>query len=255
MKMMIQLVGFFLSAICMATAQAPTGPVSSYPTEFEVASVRMLKIPDGDGRAKFSDPGALLFSIRNVPLSFLVQYAFGLPDSQIKGEPEWMGSTLYAVSAKPDAETGPTYKQLKPMLQHLLAQRFHLQTHMEAKEVKGYKLVLAKGGARLTPIKGGVPTGGGYIYLNGLRAPVADMDSVAALLTRQLKQPVQDETGIQGKFDVKLDFAPVGVPDSNASLPSIFTAVQEQLGLKLEPAKVPVQILVIDHVDKVPTEN
>jgi uncharacterized protein (TIGR03435 family) len=176
-----------------------------------------------------------------------------------------MDSTVYDVSAKPDAETGPTYEQLKPMLQQLLAERFHLQTHTEEKEVKGYSLVVGKGGARLTPSKSAGPVRAA-VMPDGLRAPGVDLTGLANMLALQLRQPVKDDTGIQGKFDVNLKFANDGMnlqvvsndgvaSAAESTLPSIFTAIQEQLGLKLEPAKVPVKMLVIDHVDRVPTEN
>lgn len=252
MRVMSRIVGIVLLAVGMAAAQVQNAAVSNYPTRFEVASVRMLERPAGDGFTKISDPGALLFTAHNASLDFLMQMAFGVQDYQIEGQPAWMESTVYDVSAKPDSEKGPTYDQLKPMLQQLLAQRFHLQTHAGEKEMKGYSLVVAKGGQRLRASRseGSVSA---FITANKLQAAGVDMKGLAAMLTLALKQPVKDDTGIGGSFDVKLDYAPLGAMDS--SLPSIFTAVQEQLGLRLEPAKVPVQMVVIDHVDRVPTEN
>lgn len=236
--------------------EAQTAPLSSYPAQFEVASVRLVEKPSGDGLTKISDPGALLFTAHNVSLPFLIQMAFGLDVYQIEGQPAWMGSTLYDVSAKPDSEKGPTYEQLKPMLQHLLAQRFHLQTHTEEKEMKGYSLVVAKGGQRLMPSKSAGPVSAA-IMPNRLQAPGVDAKGLASILSMVLKRPVHDNTGLQGKFDLKLNFAPLNAPANSldSSLPSVFTAVQEQLGLKLEPAKVSVQMLVIDHADRLPTEN
>src|SRR6185437_6197754 len=254
MRAMGRVVGIVLCLVGFSVAKAQTAAAPRYPTKFDVASVRMLGKPAGDGFTKISDPGALLFTAHNVSLDFLIQMAFGVQADRIEGGPSWMDSTFHDVSAKPNAEKGPTYEQLKPMLQQLLAQRFHLQTHMEEKEMKGYSLVVAKGGQRLTRSKSGV-TGGLYILPNGLRASGLNLKDLASLLSSRLKQPVKDDTGIQGKFDVKLNFAPPETDVVDSSLPSIFTAVQEQLGLKLEPAKVPVQMLVIDHVERVPTEN
>jgi uncharacterized protein (TIGR03435 family) len=252
MKIVGRMVGLLLLATGLAAAQAQTAHVSTYPTKFEVASVRMLEKPAGDGFTKISDPGALLFTAHNVSLDFLIQMAFGVQDYQLDGQPGWMGSTVYDVSAKPDADKGPNYEELRPMLQQLLAQRFHLQTHANEKEMKGYSLVVAKGGQRLTPSNRGGPVAA-VILPNKLQASGLDMKGLATMLTLALKQPVKDDTGVPGSFDVKLDFAPLSAMDS--SLPSVFTAVQEQLGLKLEAAKVPVKMLVIDHVDRVPTEN
>ena len=252
--MMARVVGLLLLAISTSAAQAQTAP--AYPTHFDVASVRLVEKPSGDGFTKISDPEALLFTAHNVSLPFLVQMAFGVNVYQIEGQPEWMGSTLYDVSANPDSEKGPTYEQLKPMLQQLLAQRFHLQTRTEEKEMKGYSLVVAKDGQRLTPSKGAGPVSAA-IMSNRLQGPGVDAKGLASILSMVLKRPVHDDTGIHGKFDVRLDFAPLNAPAdaADSSLPSIFTAVQEQLGLKLEPAKVPVKLLVIDHVERVPTEN
>lgn len=252
MKMMGRVVGLLLLATGVAGAQNQTASAPAYPTHFEVASVRLLEKPADDW--KISDPGALLFSVHNLSLNFLIQMAYDVQDSQIEGQPAWMDSTFYDVSAKPDAEKGPTYEQLKPMLQQLLAQRFHLQTHPDQKLMKGYSLVVAKGGERLTPSKS-KPGSGNYIMPKKLVASAMDMENFASMLTLVLKQPVHDDTGIQGRFDFKLEFAPTGVESTDSSLPSIFTALQEQLGLKLEPAKVPVKIIVIDHVDRVPTQN
>jgi len=163
-----------------------------------------------------------------------------------------MESTLYDVSAKPDSEKGPTYDQLKPMLQQLLAQRFNLLTHGDKREMKGYSLVVAKAGQRLTASRSEGPVSA-FITANRLQAAGVKMKDLAALLTLALKEPVKDDTAITGTFDVKLNYAPLGAMDSSS--PSIFTALQEQLGLKLEPARVAVQMVVIDHVDRVPTEN
>jgi uncharacterized protein (TIGR03435 family) len=245
--------GIVLCVIGATVAQAQKPPASqSYPTQFEVASVRLLEKPAGDGFTRISDPGALTYTAHNVSLEFLIEVAFGVQDYQIQGKPAWMGSTVYDVSAKPDAEKAPTYEQLKPMMQQLLAQRFHLQTHTEEKQMKGYSLVVAKGGERLKPSKSGGAVSA-YIMSNRLQAPGVDAKGLAAMLTLVLKQPVHDDTGIRRIFDVQMEFAPMGGQESSS--PSIFTAVQEQLGLKLEPAKVPVQMVVIDHVERAPTEN
>ena len=256
MRVVGRVVGILLCGLELTAAQAQSVP-TSYPTQFEVASVRMLEKPAGpSSTSPISKPGSLLFTAHSVSLRLLVQYAFGVQMDQIEGGPSWMDSTFYDVSARPDAEKGPTYEQLKPMLQQLLAQRFHLQAHTEEKEMKGYSLVVATGGQRLTPSKDGTPTGGAYLLPNRLQGPAMNMKGLATMLALTLKQPVQDDTGIQGNFDVKLEYAPVsGQTADESTLPSIFAAVQEQLGLKLEPAKVPVQMVVIDHVERVPTEN
>lgn len=256
MRVTARVVGLLLLATGMAAAQAQTAEVATYPTHFEVASVRMLEKPaEPSATSPISKVGSQLFTAHSVSPLFLVQYAFGVQRDQIEGAPSWMASTVYDVSARPDAQKGPTYDQLKVMLQQLLVQRFHLQEHTEEKDMKGYSLVVAKGGQRLTLSKSGTPMGGAYLLPNRLQGPAMNMNGLATMLALALKQPVENETGIQGNFDVKLEYAPLQADAAQSNLPSIFTAIQEQLGLKLEPARVPVQVVVIDHVDREPTEN
>ena len=138
------------------------------------------------------------------------------------------------------------------MLQHLLEERFHLATHRVTKFTSGYALVVAKGGTKLQPGEDHTSTNG-YIVSNAIRSPSIGMGGFASMLSSPIGYPIVDKTGISGNFNIKLSYAPAN--DRNSTLPDIFTALQEQLGLKLESAKVPVDFLVIDHVDRVPTEN
>ena len=178
--------------------------------------------------------------------------AFGVDDNQLVGAPNWFISERYDVTAKPEGDLSLTYEELAPRLQQLLAQRFKLAIHREMKDVQGYALVIAKGGPKL---KQGTPgnSAGGAIFPGGLRNPNTSLDTFAAMLARPTGRPVVNKTGIAGNYDIDLRYAKDDAADS--SLPSIFTALQEQLGLKLETQKVPVGMLVIDHVEKIPTEN
>lgn len=141
---------------------------------------------------------------------------------------------------------------MQPLLQQLLEQRFHLTIHRESKTVSGYELIIAKGGAKLQPVK---EAGNSHAQIlpNGLQAWGASMDTLASMLRSPTKRPVVNKTGISGNYDIKLDYAPIN--DPNSTLPDLFTALQEQLGLKLTAQKVPIEMLVIDHVDRTPTEN
>jgi uncharacterized protein (TIGR03435 family) len=112
--------------------------------------------------------------------------------------------------------------------------------------------MVAKGGPKLQARQRDTP-GPGSIMSDGLRAQGWTMSLFTAILANPVRQPVIDKTGITGRFDIKLSFAPEGAADS--ALPSVFTAVQEQMGLRLEAQKVPVEMVVIDHIEKVPTEN
>lgn len=226
-------------------AQAPA-PAPS----FEVASVR--SVPAGQGITYISPSGERRFRARNASMQLLIQMAFGIDKDQIAGKNlDWTNSELYDVEAAPKGDAPLTYEQLRLPLQTLLAQRFHLAFHREWKSFQGYALVVAKGGSKLTAAKD--PPGTGYILSDGLRSPSISMKSFAAMLAFPVGRPVVDRTAIPGNYEIRLNFAPDGATDSQ--FPSIFTAVQEQLGLKLEPQKVPVEMLVIDHLEKTPVEN
>ena len=138
------------------------------------------------------------------------------------------------------------------MLRALLEERFKLTTHRETKESQGYALVVAKGGPKLKPAS--ASPGQNAVYPGGLQGAVS-RSGLARLRhwPDPSGRPVIDKTGIQGNYDIQLTYARDGTTDS--SRPSIFTAIQEQLGLKLESQKIPIEMLVIDRCDRVPTEN
>ncbi len=185
-------------------------------------------------------------------MKLLIEMAFGINDYQISGKDlGWLDSESYDVEAKSEGDVGLSYEQLRLPLQQLLAQRFKMVVHHEQKDIRGYALTVAKNGPKLQSSKEPMTTG--YILRDGLRSPSISMRTFAAMLASPIRQPVVDKTGVTGNYDIKLSFAPDGSTDS--PLPSIFTALQEQLGLKLEPQKVPVEMLVIDHLEKVPSEN
>jgi uncharacterized protein (TIGR03435 family) len=229
-------------AIC---AQAPATAPS-----FEVASVR--EVPAGHGYTSISPSGDRRFSAQNASMKLLIQMAFGINDNQISGNNlDWLDSEFYDVEAAPEGDVSLSYEQLRLPLQQLLAQRFHLVFHHQSKNMQGYALVVAKGGSKLTAAKD--TSASGYILRDGLRSPSTSMRSLASMLAHPLGRPVMNKTDIAGNYEIKLSFAPDGSTDS--PYPSIFTAVQEQLGLKLEPQKVPVEMLVIDHLEQTPSPN
>jgi uncharacterized protein (TIGR03435 family) len=227
-------------------------PAGSGP-KFEVASIRL--IPERDvvplAGSPLSAPGERLFTMRQVTLPFAIAWAFGVDQNRLLGGPDWLQNQYYRISAKPEGDVGLSYAQVKPLLQQLLRERFHLAYHRETKNVKGYVLVVAKGGAKVTVSKG--EAGYGYIFKEGIRVQDRSAADLAAMLAIPLDQPVLDRTGLKENFDFNLNFAPMDGSDS--SLPSIFAALEEQLGLKLVSQMVPVAMLVVDHVDRVPTEN
>jgi uncharacterized protein (TIGR03435 family) len=143
---------------------------------------------------------------------------------------------------------------MQPMLRNLLGDRLHLAVHIENRIVSGYALVVAKGGSKLK-----ANTGAPYFGMSTnfqFKIQNTSVESIAQAIEWTLKQPVVNETGLQGNYDYELKFAPDSADNPLYSgFPTIFTAVEEQLGLKLEPRKVPRDYLIIDHVDRVPTEN
>jgi uncharacterized protein (TIGR03435 family) len=226
-------------------AVGQTAPVK----QFEVASLkRVVGMP---GPYSFGSLDAERFTARNVPLQVLIAVAYDMDSRYVTGGPGWVASEFYSVEAKPDGDAPVGKEEMRSMLQQLLKERLHLAVHRERHESSGYALVVAKGGAKLHPVKEGV--GQFNILPDGLLAHGASTGTLAGMLSAWLKQPVVDATGIDGLYDINLKFAPAGATESE--LPSIFTAVQEQLGLKLEPRKVPVENLVVDHVEKEPVDN
>jgi uncharacterized protein (TIGR03435 family) len=227
---------------------------------FEVASI---KPADPDARGSSSNTDRRFVTIKNWTLKRLVQRAFGVEDYQVSGGPNWLDSYRFNISAKVD-EAEPELKgkegqaRVQAMLATLLDERFQFQFHRETKTRPVYDLVAAKNGFKLTAVK---ETGSQSMNSsNGtLTSKGVDMPALAVFLSREMEQPVLDATGISGVFDFKLEWSPVDpaakVPDPNQPAgPSIFTALQEQLGLKLESTKGPVEIIVVDHAEK-PTEN
>jgi uncharacterized protein (TIGR03435 family) len=194
-----------------------------------------------------------------VTLKRLIASAYEVRDDQISG-PDWLDSERFDISAK---AAGPAKdEQLMAMLQTFLAERFGLALHKETREMKGYGLVVSKSGSKL---KTAVDDGNSQTHNNNgrLTAQHVSMAQLANVLSRGTGLRVVDMTGLQGVFDFTLEWDRSAStlsanadehPPSDAG-PSIFTALQEQLGLKLEARKLPVEILVIDHVERKPSEN
>jgi uncharacterized protein (TIGR03435 family) len=243
-------VSLFATALAIATPICAQTPAATPPV-FEVASIRAVA-PNHDTMSFPTFP-ATQFSVENMSLRLLIAVAYGMSDNRITGQADLLDSAYFTVKAKPEGDTPLTAKQYQPLLQQLLQQRFKLAVHHETKDIPGYALVVAKSGAKLTPAKEKDTDAMAYILEDGLRSVSISTKTLAALLTRPLGQPVMDKTGITGNYILDFHFAPATSTES--TFPSIFTAIQEQLGLKLEPQKVPTDFLVIDHVEKVPTEN
>jgi uncharacterized protein (TIGR03435 family) len=236
--------------------------------EFETASIKP-SAPMEMGRVNVGMrtlPGGRI-SMSGVTVKLLIQQAYGVRDFQIAGGPGWLGSDRYDITAKP--EGAATNDQVKVMIQALLADRFKLQFHRETKELPTYALVVAKGGPKFhqseeVPEGSDQPKGTRVSMERGQfnlqRAPIA---ALANQLGQVLGRSVIDKTELTGKYDFKLEWTPDegegrmmrapggdGPPPADTAGVSIFTAVQDQLGLKLESTKGPVEILVIDRAEK-----
>jgi uncharacterized protein (TIGR03435 family) len=209
------------------------------------------------------------FTTVNTSVSDLMTFAYGVHPRQITGGPPWMESQKYDVEAQPDGEGQPSDKQWKTMFQKLLADRFQLTIHHEQKELPVYAIVVGKTGHKLTK-SAGDPNGLPGLFFRGLgvlpgqNATMADFAGV--MQTAVLDRPVVDQTGLPGRYDFLLTWTPdetqfsglgVKVPpptDKADAPPDLFTAIQQELGLKLESTKAQVDVLVVDKVEK-PTEN
>jgi uncharacterized protein (TIGR03435 family) len=235
---------------CAAFAQkAPAAPAPP-PPEFEVATIRPSQTAGGFAYSvgvQF-DPG--LVRMNSMSLENCIEWAYKLNSYQLSG-PDWMKSDHYDITAKMPA--GATQEQFPAMLQKLLEQRFQLKSHRESKVLPAYALVVASGGLKMHPSKtrqGGTTQWG----IGHVEAHETPLSSLAASLYGWVDRPVVDETGVPGVFDFTLDWAEDEEHEA-AGLPSIRVALEEKLGLKLEPRKLPVDTFVIDHLEKKPSEN
>jgi uncharacterized protein (TIGR03435 family) len=216
---------------------------------FEAASVHIT--PQAQfGYTSFGPSGTNRYSVQNVTLDLLVQVAYSIPLDQISGL-EKLGTEHYDLTAKAEDGVLLTNDQLAPRLRRFLVERFKLVIHRDMKTYDGYALVVAKGGPKLKPNAGSKEMGA--VFPGGLRLVNTSLAGFALMIRSPAGRPVEDRTGIQGAYD--FDFRYARDTDTDSSLPSFFTALQETFGLKLEPAKVTLPILVIDSVDKTPTED
>lgn len=233
---------------------------------FEVATLKPSD-PDRPGKA-FTVRGRQ-FATLNTTLSDMITFAYGLHPRQVTGGPAWVESEKYDLTAKPDGEGQPNDKQWKAMVQKMLADRFKLAFHRDKKELSVYALVLGKTPHKLTRSEGD-PNGLPGMFFRGLGVlPVRNAtmgDFAGVMQTAVLDRPVVDQTGLTGRWDFTLTWTPDDSQfggrggqapppaDNVAAAPGLFTAIQEQLGLKLDATKAPVEVLVLDRVEK-PTEN
>jgi len=242
-----------LLAIACTLAAVHTLPCAAQPPlEFDVASIKPAPPGPGNTTMKF-EPGGR-FRATGAPLNALIQMAYGVKDFQVSRGPKWADSEsydAYDIVAKPAAGVTLNRSQLKVALQALLADRFRLKIHREIKDLPMYSLVVAKNGPKLTK-NIDAPGPEATMGSGQLKGSKISMSILAGMLAQLLDRTVRDDTGISGDFDVKLDWT----PDQTANMdgPSIFSALQEQLGLKLNAQKGPVEMIIIDGAKR-PSAN
>jgi bla regulator protein blaR1 len=226
----------------------------SRPT-FEAVSVK--PDPSGSGYWRNTADG---FSA-SAHVNTLIMGAYSLTDEQLISLPGWASTDSFAVEAKMDADTAAALDRLPPlqhskqvqlMMQSMLADRFALRAHYSTRILPVYELRIAKSGYKMK--KSPVDAGGNAMFSNGkIEAQSTSMTMLALNLSGMMGQVVVDKTGLQGSYDFALEWAPEGADPSDPR-PSIFTAFEEQLGLKLVAAKGPVDVLVVDGIER-PSPN
>jgi uncharacterized protein (TIGR03435 family) len=253
-----------------SAAQQPATPHAEVPV-FDVASIHQ-NLSVGGRSHIISSAHESHFTTINVNMKSLLRFAFAMPESRILyapaiPNPSWLHSDMWDIDAKADNTVDEQLKNLpweegkaekRQMLQSLLADRFKLTFHRETREMPVFALVVAKGGPKLLPTK----ENGTMVNTNNNHINIQGGDSTVALLAeelaKQLDRVILDQTGITGRYDIDLKWTTDdnSTPASNNTqfaspdlAPSIFTALQEQLGLRLESQKAQVEVIIIDHIE------
>jgi len=267
----------FAPGLC-AHAQAPILEEPGYtPTlTFDIAVIRLAPPPDANFHVTVSSPPhSSRFQATNLPIKTLIQIAYGY-DAPVVGAPDWTANTFYDILAHSDEAADARLAKLtdnevrlekRNAIRVLLAERLGLKTHFETRNSAIYNLVVAKGGVKMQLVPPPPPDGEtpapppvANVQARGSQHGLefigtnASLRAIAAPLSAMVEMPVVDKTGLTGTYNYTLQFGREWSEHDPDSWPSIFTAVQEQLGLKLEAVHESVPNLVIDHITK-PTEN
>jgi uncharacterized protein (TIGR03435 family) len=253
-----------IACVTIAHAQSPR-------LAFEVASVKPNNSGSSSSRSS-SDGTSGYFRAANVTVRSLIVSGYRLFDFQVVGGPDWLTTARFDIEAKVDRAALPLREPdaISLMVQSLLEERFQLKTHRETRELPVFAFVVAKNGPKLMPTVEGRPGPGGLSAGSSKSSTTAagtemsgsgmTISRLTNMLSGPAGRPIIDKTNLSGTYDFVLKFAPVqnltaaGDSGADSGGPSLVTALEEQLGLKLESAKGPVEILVIDSVSK-PSEN
>jgi uncharacterized protein (TIGR03435 family) len=228
--------------------------------QFEVATIKPSD-PANCCSRMWSLEGRTL-STHNTYLQWLIKWAYGLQDKQVVGGPTWIGVDRYDITAVSEESQSLTGSKSRFAMQKLLTDRFHLKFHHETREMLAYVVTVAHGGAKLTPSV----SADGSVPLLGFRGAVGEMmtgigrnvtlqEFLAEIQRLALDRPIVDKTGIMGKYDIDFQFTREGLNSlgmtelPNSAAPNLITAMDQELGLKLQGAKTAVDVIVIDRAD------
>jgi uncharacterized protein (TIGR03435 family) len=223
------LVIFLLAAAGFAQTPAPA---------FDVASIKLSTAPPGSSSGIDTDTGKI--HAHYVTLKRCIRGAYNIPEARIFGGPKWVEDERYDIDAKAPGPAGE--HDLMAMLQQLLAERFHLAIHRETRPLPGYAIVVGKKGLLAKPSQADGTNASSSRH--SIDAAGCDMSCLAAKVSEVLHVPVTDATGVQGRYDFKLEWTPDDLQTAVAP------ALEQQLGLKLEGRKVPTGVIVIDRAEK-----
>jgi uncharacterized protein (TIGR03435 family) len=259
---------YLLIAVALTASPAPaqTTPQSTIPIKRMAAdahpsfAVAAIKPHDPNSTHQGFHARGDRFLIQNETVESLLKLAYGVHRLQIVDAPDWFNKDPYDIDGKSDIEGEPSFRQQQEMIQKLLADRFQLKFHREKRQLSVYAIRVTKGGPKLTPAAdpNAEPDQNAKAHGAALTQIYTSASIPDFILGMQFfidDRPIVDQTGLTGRYDISLRYTPdeSRATDPNAP-PGIFTAIQEQLGLKLEPVKAPSDVLVIDHAER-PSEN
>jgi uncharacterized protein (TIGR03435 family) len=260
MRKSVKAIGVLAGTLIVFASGAWAQTPDKGPT-FEVASIKPAD-PAAGGNMSVNMGGGGRVIMTNVTVHWLITQAWKIHDYQLTGEPHWFETEHFDIAAKPETATPPTpegQKTLRRMMQNLVVDRFGLIYHRETRQLPMYALVVAKNGPKLAPSTTATELGGWSSGNGKLEGKAMKTAEIAEALSESAGTTVMDQTGLTGEYDYTLKWTPDlenGTPSEAAGAqgPSLFTAIQEQLGLKLESRKGPVEIIVIDKAER-PSAN
>jgi uncharacterized protein (TIGR03435 family) len=218
------------------------------PTKFDVISIKPVN-STRNGSPTNIEHGSLMAS--NISIRRLIELAFNVRDYQIMSAPGWIDGKRYDIVAKADSARDMTENEMRPLIQNLLKDRFRFRYLRDTRDLSGYSLVVANGGPKLKASDGDSASRTNITSYNSgkvsVEASKMSLANLALALDRLLKEPVMDNSGLSGDYDFKLEYDS-GL-DVEPTAASLFTALQEQLGVRLQARKVPVEMIVIENVE------